>query len=143
MKSFIRTAAFLLLAVSAIAVASCGKYEEGPGFSLLSKKARIVGEWSISNITVNGQSQDLSNTAIDISIKSDDTYRVTTSYTFGGVTYTDTENGTWKLSDDKLKFITTDSAGTISESEILMLKNKEMKMRDIDGNNTTIITLIQ
>ncbi|TNF46343.1 MAG: DUF5004 domain-containing protein [Bacteroidetes bacterium] len=143
MKSFIRTAAFLLLAVSAIAVASCGKYEEGPGFSLLSKKARIVGEWSLSSMTVNDQAQDLSNTSIKISIKKDDTYTVTTSYSFGGATYTDTENGTWKFSDDKLKFITTDSAGTVSEIEILMLKNKEMKLRDVDGNNTTIMTFIQ
>ena len=76
MKSFIRTAAFLLLAVSAIAVASCGKYEEGPGFSLLSKKARIVGEWSLSSMTVNGQSQDLSGTTVAVNIKKDGTYTV-------------------------------------------------------------------
>ena len=143
MKSFIRTAAFLLLAVSAIAVASCGKYEEGPGFSLLSKKARIVGEWSLSSTTVNGQSQDLTNTSIKISIKKDDTYTGTTTYSVGGISYTDTENGTWKFSDDKLKFVTTSSAGNVSEIEIIMLKNKEMKLRDVEGNNTTIMTFIQ
>ena len=143
MKSFIRTAAFLLLAVSAIAVASCGKYEEGPGFSLLSKKARIVGEWSLSSMTVNGQSQDLSGTTVAVNIKKDDTYTVTTSYTFGGATFTDTENGTWKFSDDKMKLVTTDSSGSVSEIEIIMLKNKEMKLRDVEGDSTTIQTYIQ
>ena len=27
--------------------ASCGKYEEGPGFSLRSKKARVANEWKV------------------------------------------------------------------------------------------------
>ena len=38
----------LLFAVAAMFVfAGCGKYEDGPGFSLLSRKARIVGEWEL------------------------------------------------------------------------------------------------
>jgi hypothetical protein len=143
MKSCIRTAAFLLLAVSAIAVSSCGKYEEGPGFSLLSKKARITGEWTLNSMTVNGQAQDLSNTTVTVNIKKDDTYTLTTSYTFGGATFTDTENGTWKFSDDKLMLITTDSSGSVAEIEIIMLKSKEMKLRDVEGNTTTIQTYIQ
>lgn len=26
-------------------LSACGKYEEGPGFTLLTKKARLTGEW--------------------------------------------------------------------------------------------------
>lgn len=142
MKSFIRTAAFLLLAVSAIAVASCGKYDEGPGFSVLPKKARAVGEWSLNSWTINEQNQSLTNTSQKVSIKKDDTYTLTTTYTSILGSISDTENGTWKFSDDKLKLITT-SGGTVTEFEILMLKNKEMKLRLVEGNTTSIFTYIQ
>ena len=36
---------------------SCSKYEDGPGISLRTKKARLTGTWEIAKI--NGQNPDL------------------------------------------------------------------------------------
>jgi hypothetical protein len=40
--------------VGSVVMTSCSKYEEGPSLSLRSKKARLAGEWSVSNVTLNG-----------------------------------------------------------------------------------------
>jgi len=53
MKLF-RLGAFALLAVVAISLSSCNKYEEGSNFSLLSSKARFVNTWKVLSATANG-----------------------------------------------------------------------------------------
>ena len=138
MKLF-RLGAFALLAVTAIAMTSCGKYEEGPGFSLLSKKARITGEWTLSEVKVNGTAQDISGATITVSIQKDGAYIV--KWSSGGFSAEDA--GTWKFSDDKTKLIVTDQDGDISESEIVRLANKELKLKDVDGTLETVSTYVQ
>ncbi len=41
-------AAFLFVAVS-----GCGKYEDGPSFSFMPKKARLVNTWKIEKVYEN------------------------------------------------------------------------------------------
>ena len=42
---------FLSIAVIiSLAISSCGKYEDGPGFSLLSKTARITNKWELKSV---------------------------------------------------------------------------------------------
>lgn len=143
MKLLFRASTVAFLALTMVIVSSCSKYEEGSKFTLLTAKARVTGDWNMTEITVNGTTQDLTGTTSEISIKKDDTYTSTNSYTFGGSTYTTTDNGTWKFNDDKTELIITDSDGDISTSTIVMLKNKMMKLKDVDGSVTTIITLEQ
>jgi hypothetical protein len=138
MKLF-RIGAFALLAVAVIALTSCGKYEEGPGFSLLTKKARLVGEWTLSEVKVNGTAQELSGYTVNLSIKKDETY--TYKWSSGGFSVED--SGTWKFSDDKMKFIITDQDGDVSESEIVRLANKELKVKAVDGSIETVSTYVQ
>ena len=45
---------FSLLFVS-ILLMSCGKYEEGPGISLISKRDRLANEWSVINYKINNE----------------------------------------------------------------------------------------
>lgn len=40
-----------LFIMSVVVLNSCSKYEDGPGFSLRSKKARIANTWKIDKIT--------------------------------------------------------------------------------------------
>lgn len=143
MKLFFRTSTVALLALTMVIISSCNKYEEGPKFTLLTAKARVTGDWKVTVITVNGQNQDLSGTSSEISIEKDDTYTSSNSYTFGGTSYTTTDNGTWKFNSDKTEFITTDSDGDVSTATIVMLKNKMMKTKQVDGSYTTIVTLEQ
>jgi len=38
----------LFAAFAVVFLASCGKYEEGPGFSLRSKTSRLAGTWTLT-----------------------------------------------------------------------------------------------
>jgi hypothetical protein len=62
-----------VVAATAMLFSSCGKYEEGPSFSLLTKKARIAGEWNLVETTVNGVVQDMQGTTIKITMEKDGT----------------------------------------------------------------------
>jgi hypothetical protein len=44
---------YLLLSIAVIislAITSCGKYEDGPGFSLLTKTARMTNKWELKSV---------------------------------------------------------------------------------------------
>ena len=92
----------LLLALVGVAfmLGSCGKYEEGPGFSLRSKKGRVEGEWKIEKEIYNGQDQTL--TPDD----KDDVWKFEKDGTFE---YQDpgnsTEKGKWSFNDKKENII--------------------------------------
>jgi len=47
------TKIYLFLSIAVIislAISSCGKYEDGPGFSLLSKTARMTNKWELKSV---------------------------------------------------------------------------------------------
>ena len=125
-----RTNLFILL-FGALSLFSCNRYDEGSNFSLLTAKARAVGEWVVTSITVNGQ--DITNTfpSVKASIKDDNTYVLSFSV-FGFKTY---ENGSWAFNDDKTRFIMTSEDGNVSDRRIIMLKNKMMKLEEINAGN--------
>ncbi|PKP17229.1 MAG: hypothetical protein CVU05_15925 [Bacteroidetes bacterium HGW-Bacteroidetes-21] len=131
----------------ALMFSSCGKYEEGPSLSLLSKKARVAGEWVYESMTVNGTdvtlTEDMKNSSTVL--EKDGTGKV--NWVTTGLTVTmDLE---WKFNDDKTKFMTRmkNASGsfdeTWDESEILRLTNKEFWMKDVQtdaGVTTTTIS---
>ncbi|NLA23414.1 MAG: hypothetical protein GX879_00450 [Bacteroidales bacterium] len=45
-----------IIAIVAISFSACQPYEEGPSFSLLSKKTRLAGTWEVTDWTANGTS---------------------------------------------------------------------------------------
>ncbi|HOE03689.1 MAG TPA: hypothetical protein PLZ52_00600 [Bacteroidales bacterium] len=51
----------IAIAVFAFVFSSCQPYEEGPSISLLSKKSRLAGEWTVTEILNNGTAQDISS----------------------------------------------------------------------------------
>lgn len=124
--------ALLTLAV----VASCSKYEEGSKFTLLSKKARLVGEWKVTNIEVNGTAQNLNGFTYNNEFEKDGTF--TSTVVYGGTTFTD--QGTWKFSDDKADLIVTNSNGDVTTLEIVRLASKDLKVKETDGSDVTITT---
>ena len=44
----------LLSFAFALVFSSCNKYSEGPNFSLLTKKARVVNDWTLDSYTKDG-----------------------------------------------------------------------------------------
>ena len=119
---------FAVVAMALVTFSSCGKYEDGPGFSLRSKKARVAGEWVIEKTIYNGVETTTGFDGISIEFKKDNTY--TASYL--GMT----ESGKWDFDSNKenLEF-TSDGSSTKSVEKILRLTNKEMWLVDEEGGD--------
>lgn len=58
MKNTIKKMGNMALALVLFTLASCSKYEDGPGISLRSKKSRLVGDW-VATKFVDEDGQDL------------------------------------------------------------------------------------
>lgn len=131
MKKLI-TALCLAALVSTTVLTSCKKYEDGPAFSLLTKKARLTGDWKIDNYTVNGDDQTdllkgLFGENFVWSIKKDGTYKM------GGNL---NETGKWKFGEDKddVTFTPDDSSQDPETDRILRLKSKELWLKHTESN---------
>ncbi len=140
MKKLFSLGLVAMLALTAV-VSSCGKYEEGSKFTLLSAKSRVINDWALTSVTYNGTEVISLYPTVKISIKKDDTY--TTSFTSGG--FTTTEPGTWAFNSDKTALLMTATGSTTVDTQtIIMLKSKMMKLKSVDsGGGITIMTLEQ
>jgi hypothetical protein len=130
----------LFAAVAVVLLASCGKYDNGPGFSLRSKKSRVVGEWTLESAVQAGvdiTSSVTSGGTVDLKFVKDGTYTYTYNYTVLGQNINGTVNGTWDFSDDKVTLDIKDGSGNTSSSKILRLTNKEMWLEETDSNGST------
>lgn len=137
----------LLFAVAAMFVfAGCGKYEDGPGFSLRSKEARVAGIWTIEKYYENGVdiTADIipSGTTVTAEFTKDGSYTLTSSVIYLGQTFTTTETGTWALTNDNANLTMTDSQGDASSVRILRLTNSEMWYEDTTSGTTDEVHLI-
>ncbi len=125
------------LSLTAAGISSCGKYEEGPGFSLMSKKARVTNTWKLTKVEWNGEDNTPSESSYSLTMTLKDDETLSATYTVFNIPYNVT--GTWAFSSDKANLILTDNSGT-STNEIIRLTNKEMKLRQIDAGDTTVNT---
>lgn len=136
MKS-LKLFSFALLAVVVVLGTSCGKYEEGPGFSLMTKNARVAGVWKLEKyVSANGT---VTNAEADDNTTSEFTKdgSVIITYMVGGVSFT--VNGTWEFTKDKEYIETTTTFSGVDEVKILRLTNKEFWTVDDDGDETHLI----
>jgi hypothetical protein len=131
------TMLFFFIAV----LSGCGKYDEGPEFSVIPKYMRVANVWKISTYTVNGVSQSTS-------AFSNNTYEFTTKYkyiekwTSGGLSVQ--SEGTWSFTSNQENISTTvvnaiSGVSTTTEYKILKLYNDEMKLSKTENNITTVI----
>lgn len=116
--------------VTAVVVSGCGKYEDGPNFSLLSKKSRVVGTWDMKTLTdsqTGATDNFCQNGAYCVEITMDKDNKLTQKISDGSYSYTYT--GTWDFNDDKTQLIWTTPSYTTSY-EIKRLTNKELWLDD-------------
>jgi hypothetical protein len=113
---------------------SCGKYEEGPGISLRTKKQRLVGKWIADKYVTDEGSANADDPT---------TYEFTSSNSFVVEGDLGTTNGTWEFSDDKLSVIATYSLPIVGEFtttwKILRLTNTELWVLDEDDLQIQLI----
>ena len=141
MKRFLGLSLVAMMAMTVLLTTSCNKYPEGPKLTLLTAKARISGDWKMTGYTVNGTDYTSSMGTVLVTIEKDGTYSGTASYVVFGQTVTDNFNGSWDFNDDKTKVTFTEAGSTSGEIyDILMLKNKEMKLQQVDNGDTYITT---
>ncbi|MCC6701316.1 MAG: hypothetical protein IT221_07315 [Fluviicola sp.] len=115
-------------------LASCGKYEDGPGFTLLTKKARLTGEWDIKEYVDGSDGSVVAET-------SSDTYLIEKDGTITIKSGNVSTKGTWEFVSDKEQLSVTVPVVifgvTYSEPEIstiTRLTNKELWIKDTDGS---------
>ncbi|MDD3741166.1 MAG: hypothetical protein PHH30_07985 [Bacteroidales bacterium] len=125
-------------------LSSCGKYEEGPSFTLLSKTARVTGVWTVTEVTVNGTVEDLEGMVMKTTLEKDGTG--TMSMTWSEFTFTfDLE---WEFDDAKENLRTRTKAadetefGDWEEGEIIRLTNSECWVRTVETEGGVTVTTI-
>ena len=128
----------LFLAAGLFMLTSCGKFEEGPGFTLRSKKARLSGDWTLKEITVNGSNTYQGEPLLDgtyivkFGFEKDGKYTFSETYTDATTgAITDTEVGTWELKDDSL--MTKSSTNSEDALHVIRLTNSEFWIDETDG----------
>ncbi|GAB4303254.1 MAG: hypothetical protein Kow0068_25640 [Marinilabiliales bacterium] len=104
---------------------SCKKYDDGPTFSLMSKKARLTGEWEVVKIE-GGQEPDDGELILEFEKNGD--FKVT--YDYGSYSYSYEGDWTW---EDKKETLEIEIAGDKVEWEVKRLTNKELWFEDGDN----------
>ncbi len=128
-----------LLVISVIAIfafSSCGKYEDGPAFSLASKKSRLVNVWQLDKTFHNGTEVTLTADDKDdyIEFLKDNKLKIT--YVSGSQSIS--VEGTWEFDDKKENIITKiNFSGITSQdtSKVLRLKSNELWVEEKSGND--------
>jgi len=110
----------LLLTGIACATLSCSKYEDGPKFSLLTKKMRLTRSWDAKELVYDGGASvvDSSNDLLTFENNGDAHYSIGAFSVYGS----------WDFSDEK-DLIRVTYGGTTDELKILRLTKKELWLR--------------
>jgi hypothetical protein len=111
---------------------SCSKYDDGPFFSLRTKKGRLVGEWELDKVIQNGQTQSLdSDYDIIWEFERDGDFEQTLEY--GSYSYG--YNGDWEFDNNGEELeIEINEYGT-QTYEINRLTNNELWIEINDGGD--------
>ncbi len=127
--------ALIAIAASVATLDSCKKYEEGPAFSLRTKKARLTGDWKIASVTNDGNDITSSfNSNFEWDIEGDGAYTVKAA---GSGTNTANLSGKWKFGEDKDDVYFTDgTTGSEVSYRITRLKNTELWMKNTASNGS-------
>jgi hypothetical protein len=123
---------FAVVSMALVTFSSCGKYEEGPGISLRSKKSRVVNTWVIEKYLENGV--DLTSQVLpflgsySVEYKKDETFEVLTD----GMR----EIGKWSF-DSKKENLEMMYDGSTSKdlAKIIRLTNDELWLVEDDGTD--------
>lgn len=127
LKTSNRIAQLCLIALIIVSNTSCSKYEEGPNFSLRTKKARLAGDWDlVEYIDADGIStQDTNDDYISFNRNG------TGTVNYQGYTIP----GGWEFTDNKrrLRIFYLDLTDTYI---ILRLTNDELWLKSPDGDGS-------
>lgn len=119
---------FLAVVGSLFLITSCGKYEDGPGFSLRTKKSRLTGEWTLEEY----DNQPVSGYTVKWEFKKDGSWEE--FYSDDTDTYTDKGDWEWEDKKREIEISYDDASYGKLDWKILRLTNKELWLEDSDGD---------
>ena len=130
------TTVLLALAfIGSIGLSSCSKYEDGPAFSLRSKKERIANTWRVEKAMDNGSDVTSSFDQYELEMLSDGKASLAALYTLGDLTFEFETNGTWSLENNNEDLRLDFENDAADETyEILRLKEDELWLREKGGS---------
>ncbi len=130
----------LFAAFAVVFLASCGKYEDGPGLSIRSKKARLTGTWVVES-AIQGSTDitgDITNGgSVELTFDKDGVFTYAYDYVIFGVPASGSITGTWDFSDDKSELVITNGSGDSNSAKILRLTSSELWLEETDSNGGT------
>jgi hypothetical protein len=116
-------------------LASCSKYEDGPGFSLRSKKQRLANTWEVEKAYDDSKDVTEYYDQFELQLFTDGDARLVALYVIGDFSFEYETDGTWDLvnsgEDLELDFENNDADRTY---QILRLKEDELWLREKGGN---------
>ncbi len=123
----------MFVAVAAFVFVGCKKYDDGPAFSLASKKGRVVNVWKIEKMIYEGNDVPLSGSGME-NYTMEFTKDNKVIYTDNGIA--DPDQDTWEFGDKKETIITKPVSGSGADTiQITRLKSKEFWMKSMDGKS--------
>ncbi|MCB9196608.1 MAG: hypothetical protein H6598_10325 [Flavobacteriales bacterium] len=124
----------LAVLLGSVSLTSCGKYEEGPGVSVLPKKSRLQQKWRpIESVNSSGTVTQIDSDGSYIEFVKGGEFKAYAGSVDLGYA------GTWEFNDDKTGIVLTYTFGgfsTTSESKIVKLKINALGLEDENGNKT-------
>lgn len=131
-----KTLKYTLLSILILSIYSCGKYEEGPGITLLSKSARMCQKWRPIQ-SVDGSTGVITNIDSDgsyIEFVKDGSiqYYNKDQMSFLGI---DAVAGTWEFSDDKMQVSYSYDVLTLNTIKLETIKKLKINSMGLEDNN--------
>lgn len=126
MKKLFAPVVVVLLLIS-LTFSSCGKYEDGPMFTVRTAKARLCQTWKPAKYIDGSSGSETSAGANDptVTYAKDGECKITSQI--------GTATGTWEFTSDKTGILTNFS-GITNTVTILRLTMKELWVKDSDGD---------
>ena len=131
-----KTFKYILLSIIILSIYSCSKYEEGPGFTFLSKSARICQKWRPIQ-SVDGSNGVITNIDSDgsyIEFVKDGSiqYYNKDQMSFLGI---DAVTGTWEFSDDKMQVSYSYDVLTLNIIKLETIKKLKINSLGLENAN--------
>ena len=117
----------------------CTKYDDGPAFSLRTKKARLTGEWELEEVIVNGVSQTLGSD-YDMIWEFERNGDFTQTMDYGSYSYN--YNGEWEFDNNGEELEIQSSYGPSQTFEINRLSSNDLWL-EINTNDYFGMTTIE
>jgi hypothetical protein len=126
----------LAVIVAIVGFSSCKKYEDGPAFSLKSKKARVANTWEIDVAYRNGEVVTDDYDEFTLRTEVDGNASLAALYSLGDFSFEYETQGTWQFEDSK-EVISFDYENDDADAkyQILKLENDNMWLREQGGED--------